>query len=87
MRNRLARVLGVAGEAEGLRAVERDGVAHFARGVRVGAVQRCLLRCLRLGILRGCYKCVLGQSRKRQMMYTPFVACLPLVLFVGAIAT
>ena len=65
MRDRLPRVLRVAGEAEGLGPVERDGVAHFARGMRVGAVQRRLLRRLGFGILRG--RC---KSALREALYT-----------------
>ena len=48
-----AGVLGVAGEAEGLGAVERDGSAHFARGVCVRAVERSLFRGLSLSVTAG----------------------------------
>lgn len=50
MRDALARVAGSTGEAEGLRAVERNGVADLARTVRIGALQRRLL--CRLGLRR-----------------------------------
>lgn len=58
MGNRLARVLGVTGEAEGLGAAERDGVAHFARDVRVRAGKCGLPRSLGLGLLRRCCEIV-----------------------------
>ena len=51
MGNRLARVLGVAGQAEGLGAVEGDRSALLAVRLRVGASKGSLLRCLGLGIL------------------------------------
>ena len=55
MRNGLAWVTGCAGEAEGLGAVERDGVPHFACTVRVCALERRLLRGLGLRrIFLGC---------------------------------
>ena len=47
----LAGVLGVAGEAEGLGAVEGDGVANFASSVCVRAVERSLFRGLGLRVL------------------------------------
>ena len=55
MGNGFAGVLGVAGEAEGLGAVEGDGGAHFARGVCVRAVERGLFGGLGLRILGGRY--------------------------------
>ena len=51
MGNGFAGVLGVAGEAEGLGAVEGDGVANFARSVCVRAVERGLFRGLGLRVL------------------------------------
>ena len=51
-----AGVLGGAGKAEGLGAVEGDGGAHFARGVCVGAVERSLFRGLGLRILARRYE-------------------------------
>lgn len=43
MRDALARVAGSTGEAEGLRAVEGNGVADLARAVRISALECCLL--------------------------------------------
>ena len=59
MRNALPRVLGIAGESEGLGPVERYAVSHFARCMRVCALECGLLRCLGLLVLacrRFCYK-------------------------------
>ena len=51
MVDRLAGVLGGTGKAEGLGAVEGDGVPRLARRVCVCACERSLFRGLRLRVL------------------------------------
>lgn len=87
MGNRFAGVLGVTGEAEGLGAMEGDGVARLARAVRIGANEGGLFGGLSLRVLGcGCD----GRVRDCTSSITDRIlfeaAALPLAVFVEAIS-
>ena len=82
----LAGVLGVTGQAEGLWAVEGDGVAHFARSVCVRAVERSLFRGLGLRVLIRRYAVHISLNMEvEEKWHNARLVALPLGVFVEAI--
>lgn len=87
MRDRLAGVLGVAGKAEGLGAVEGDRVACLAGAGRIGANEGGLFSGLSLGILGcGCDGRVRACTSSIRECALFEAAALPLAVFVEAIS-